>query len=297
MPKPYGVCKLTGQNGALVRSHLIPKAFTRFKDSHAPRIESGIGLRPIRVHDSWYDRNLVTRSGEDILERYDDFAVREFRRLKLVWSGWEGEEPSELDGLEPSFDLPQPFGSWCFRKVTSINPERIRLFALSLLWRAAASEMRAVVNVSLEADRLECLRQMVIRGNPEPMSMFPVTLIQFVTKGALHNQSPTKETKIFPAIDGEEDTESTFFRFYFDGLLIHVHEDMPSARKVSLGDMELARRKNLLFLLDPLRAQHRTIEWIALFWMPRLTTQTFLIEFLDVGQIKRFVLARLRAIQ
>jgi hypothetical protein len=89
-PKPVGVCKLTGDSGQFVRSHLIPDALTRLSKTGNKYIETGVGLPVTRPSSSWYDERLVTRRGEDVLEDIDTQGIEILRRHSLVWSGWKG---------------------------------------------------------------------------------------------------------------------------------------------------------------------------------------------------------------
>jgi hypothetical protein len=74
-----GTCRLTGTKGKFVKSHLIPKALTRPEEPGLPLIQGGSGKRARKRWDSWYDSELVTREGEDILSALDDWAIRYLR--------------------------------------------------------------------------------------------------------------------------------------------------------------------------------------------------------------------------
>jgi hypothetical protein len=129
-----GVCKLTGNTGAFVKPHIIPKAFTATHDGKNPLTQAGIGVQPIRRWDSSYDTQLVIRDDEDILEKYDAFAVSELRNHKLVWSSWGPMISVCTDDL---IQIDETHG---MRRITGINTLQLRMFFLSLLWRASASK-------------------------------------------------------------------------------------------------------------------------------------------------------------
>lgn len=87
------ICKLTKKTGKFVKSHIIPKALTKPEISGAPFVEFGMNYKQSkRCYSSWYDNNLVTREGENILSDYDDWAIRELRKNKLIWSSWESNK-------------------------------------------------------------------------------------------------------------------------------------------------------------------------------------------------------------
>jgi hypothetical protein len=162
-PQRTGLCRLTQTPGKFVKSHLIPLAFTKPESPGLPLIESGPGKRPIRKWTSWYDAQLVTSEGEAILQAYDGWAVSELRRHKLVWSGWGPMLRLSVEGFNAFPGTP-----WGVRRVTGIDPVRLRLFFLSLLWRAAASQLDGFNEVSLREAELARIRGMVVDAQHEP---------------------------------------------------------------------------------------------------------------------------------
>jgi hypothetical protein len=161
----YGVCKLTGNSGQFVESHLIPKALTRPSIPGGYFISGGRGKPPKKSWSSWYDGQLVIRKGENILADYDNWAIRELRRLELVGWGTKRSLPVEMwFGSRP-----EGFG---LRQVECADPDKLRLFFLSLLWRAAATTRAEFGEVSLPPDEMELLRTMVRDRNPRPPVCF-----------------------------------------------------------------------------------------------------------------------------
>lgn len=217
-------CRLTGKPGTFVKAHIIPEALTK------PPVgkmfyQAGQGTRPIRRRTSWYDQGLVIRDGEDILRDYDTWAIAELRKHKLVWSGWG-----------PMAALPQAsqiFGDGV-RVIRGIDPTRLRLFFLSLLWRAAASRMPELKEIAIDADRLEQLRRLVLEGDPGPAEFFPAALVQLSTRGDAHNMTPVALEKEAPGPDGSR-LKIPFFRFYFDGLIVHFHNQSEAERSAVPG--------------------------------------------------------------
>lgn len=208
---------MTGQYGTFVRSHLIPKALTRIPPLGVPFIQSGMNSRPVRRFDSWYDDHLVTRRGERILEALDSWAISELRKHKLVWSGWDKDQ-LQLGLIDTP--LAENLG---VRRVNGIDKEKLRLFFLSILWRAAATDRYEFSDVILSADDLEKLRLMLSNSHVNPLSFYPTQLIQLSTRGENHNFTPIKQEKIIPSFENEPEKHINIFRFYFDGLVVHFH--------------------------------------------------------------------------
>jgi hypothetical protein len=201
----YGVCKLTGRSGKFIKSHLLPRALSKPGVAGEYFVSGGQGSRPKKSWTSWYDEQLVIRKGEDILADYDNWAVAEIRRLELVWSGWGTKTCLPLETPEWFTTQPEGFG---LRQVECTNPDKLRLFFLSLLWRAAATTLPEFGDINLEPEELELLRTMVLNQDPRPLYFFPIILVQIITKELPHNIGPF-------ATDFS-------FRFYFDGLIIHM---------------------------------------------------------------------------
>jgi hypothetical protein len=218
-----GFCKLTGSEGAFVESHLIPKALTKPGQRGRPFIQLEPGMPPIRRWSSWYDPALVTQVGEDILTELDTWGIAELRRRKLVWSSWGASQ--ELGLLHHKIGD----SGWGIRKLEDLDSTRMRRFLQSLLWRAAASDLREISVVALPADDLERLRLAVSSGSLEDIAFYPAQITQLSTVGPIHNHAPQLQMKAISRIEdddtGEVNVERNipFYRFYFDGLIIHFH--------------------------------------------------------------------------
>lgn len=183
--KECGKCKLTGQFGAYVKSHLIPRALTLPRSGGLPFAQIGNRNRPVRRNDSWYDRQLVIREGEDILTSYDTWGISELRRLKLIWQSW-GPMERLITADYQNFDTAD-FG---IRKVNFSDHNKMRLFLLSILWRAGATQLPDFGEVQIKASDLRRLRRHLLDRSVPPKSFFPVTLTQLSTRGQQHNLSP-----------------------------------------------------------------------------------------------------------
>lgn len=212
-----GTCKLTGTKGRFVASHLIPLALTRLSRTGNKHIETGIGLGSKSRSNSWYDRQLVSREGEDTLAAIDTRGIEALRQHKLVWSGWNDDED-----LAAAFsDLGQETH---IREVQFAQSDDLQLFFLSLLWRAAASTRQEFADVSLPAATLEDLRLRVLHRSPGAFGDYPVQLFQLTTRGVKHNRAPFLERKRMPLPAGTGwGNEVDYARFYFDGLTSHIH--------------------------------------------------------------------------
>jgi hypothetical protein len=216
--KEHGTCKLTGAFGKFVDSHLLPKALTRPSEKGAPLLEGTRGQGFKRRWSSWSDKGLVTAEGEAVLGRIDDSAIRVLRKYQLIWSSWVIGPPyfKCLAPLLPSHSV---------RDIVFDDPSVLWRYAISLVWRAAASSNYAVEDFELPPDRLERARRYTSGELTVDFADFPVTFVQLSTKGVTHNHSPMLDLKELPDLSGGPTRSIPMGRFYMDGLIIHVHLD------------------------------------------------------------------------
>ena len=212
-------CSLTKTKGAFVRSHLIPKALSRPSQPGAPFVESSSGVRPIRRWDSWYDNNLVTRDGEDILSAFDDAGITELRKHGVLWSGRHSLTAAPTPDF---FDEESGVGA---RIISGVDTHAVRMFFLSLLWRCAASKRREVKAIALSESKLEQLRLMLVEDRHTPNATYPFTLTQLLEVGFIHNLAPLEMTMPLVNVNGQESKSLRVFRFYMDGLIANIIKD------------------------------------------------------------------------
>jgi hypothetical protein len=214
--KEMGTCALTGEHGPFVDSHIIPRAFSKPAVPGQPLILwRGTAEPPGLRRNGVYDRALVTRAGEDILERYDAWAINEFRKHNMVWSAWG-----------PRITVPPPhdnYGPLGHRIFDDIDPIPLRLYFASILWRAAASKRREVAQITIPQDHIDRIAESLRSGVPLDDTFYPVTLTQYSTMGHVHQANPIARLKKMYDNDGNFTFEIPIFRFYFDGLIAHFH--------------------------------------------------------------------------
>jgi hypothetical protein len=235
-----GICSLTKRRGKFVNAHLIPKALTKPAVAGFPFVENLSGSRPTRKWSSWYDNRLVTAEGEAVLAALDNWAIPELRKHKLVWSGW-----GPLQSLPHGHDH-NPMGNTGFglRKVSGLDANRLRLFFLSLLWRAAASTHYGFAEIKLPPQELENLGEMLLTNDPGAPSYFSIQLTQISTLGPAQNLTPIARTKTIPAVGEVQEHSRPYFRFYFEGLVTHIHLDS-EYESHKLGPLVLGQEESI----------------------------------------------------
>lgn len=242
-------CRLTGEKGKPVKSHLIPRALAPPKPNGLVTEQFGNGERPVRRRDSWYDRNLVTAKGEKILESLDDFAIKELRETRLVWQSWDSNVLPNTQQNEAIAGTP-----YSVRSISFSDGERMRIFFLSLLWRATETDLREFNEISIRNSQRRKLRQILLDHAEPPDDFFPVTLTQLSTIGPSHNQSPIADYKRIPRLGSRSYKEMKIFRFYFDGLVVHFHREPGPQDMAGLGNQIVARNAETTVITVPFEA-------------------------------------------
>lgn len=218
MPKKVreGICALTGKHGAYVRCHIIPQSLTKPAVRGEPLYQSTKGRGELRRWSSWYDNNLVTRHGEDILSIIDDKAIKELRKNLLLWSSWTFFRPQVT-----SFAPMMP--NHGYRKIRFSDQSDVIRFALSVAWRASASSLSEMGQAKVDEQTENRLREYVLGAEIDGASDFPVSLIQISTFGAVHNQTPFLDEKAFVDPENADREPLKILRLYMDGLIFHIH--------------------------------------------------------------------------
>lgn len=231
-------CALNRTSGVYINSHLLPKAVTRPAVKGQPLYQLESGKKPIRRWDSWVDPKLVTQAGEDILTEYDTWAIAQLRKYKLVWSGWHSEHEIGHRRILPGNGI---------RRISGLDGRRLRLFFLSLLWRAAATSRPEFDEIEVEPSDLEQLRTMLVARECGSAAWYRIQLSQIVTKGEIHNHAPIAMFKDVKTLTpGTRNRVEKIFRFYFDGLIAHIHLPEADGDNSDLGSFVLGAKKDLV---------------------------------------------------
>lgn len=139
------VCRYCNKREASVRAHIIPRSFfVAHQEESGPAqiISTARDHYPKRSPIGEYDSNILCAECESTFSEYDDYGYRFFHdreEIETLYPGTEGE----------AYRLP------------SVDYAKLKLFLLSVLWRASVSERDFYNRVSLgpyEKVILECLR-------------------------------------------------------------------------------------------------------------------------------------------
>lgn len=207
MPSATITCRLTGVKGPAVRSHVLPIGLTI--KNRGDMLFDLTRERPARRRQGgWYDDRLVTAEGEAILAKWDNVAISAFRKNGMLFSV-RRDDGVELMGADYSVPAPQIEG--VFRAPIE-NSMSIKLFGISMLWRAAASQRSEYDLVQLPAEVLDELRAFVVEERVPKYWEFPVVLGVFNNRYEFTDIAPHTITM----------RGVRFVRWCLDGVIMYV---------------------------------------------------------------------------
>ena len=211
-------CKGCGENKKLIDAHIIPKSFymdLRASDNHLDIIPSNPTDRKGRSFKGDYDTSILCAECDKVMEIYDDYGKKllldqssDFKELihegKIY--GWEIEEYDYL---------------------------KLKLFLLSVLWRASITQRKFFKDVNLGSIENH-LKELIWQGKDDPIN-FSCVLARF---------RPYDETSLEKMIldpDNKEIDGINCYRFYLGGYIVWIKVD---AAITNDGIFKLQLREN-----------------------------------------------------
>ncbi len=226
------VCKLTGKSGKGVKAHVLPMAFYELpqqEEGPLKLVTNTPGIYPKRAPIGIYDQNMVTRDGEERFGPWDDYAcqilLQRFKEFIPITDG-------------------QQIGAW---RLPDVDYSLMKLFALSVLWRAHASTHPAFAKVDLGAYEPR-IRRLLLEKDPGAEEQFSVCIVRWIDDGF----GPVFMNPFRERYDGVN-----FYRVYCGRYVIYIKVDQ---RKTGpkLRELQLAQGRDLYLVARDLKASK---EW------------------------------------
>lgn len=163
-PSYMGICKLCDQERDLVDSHIIPLAFHRHlqMDSARPPVILGTATNsfPQRSPGGIYDEGLLCHDCEIRFGPWDQYGAE----CLIQRFGQDAQKRHARDG-----------GELLIYQIDNWDEARLRMFALSLLWRAAVTTRPFFKRVTLGPHENR-LKDRILAGEPGSPNDFSVFL-------------------------------------------------------------------------------------------------------------------------
>lgn len=151
-------CLLTGVDGKAIAAHVIPRAFYEIDpDADGPHriISNADGVFPRRSPTGVYDKTIVTEEGERLFSSWDNYAA------KLLLD--------ERDQFKSIAVGPRTIGY----SRDDYNYTLLKLFALSVIWRAGVSSKPFFDRVQLGPHEAR-IRKRLLSADPGESSCYSV---------------------------------------------------------------------------------------------------------------------------
>ncbi len=156
-------CKLCLKNKKLIKAHIIPKSFYKplMEDKEIPLIVTDkVGMYRSKMRIGVYDSELVCEECERIFTSWDNYA-NEFFNQKLL---------DENFIIFENKNIAYNFGKCDYKK--------LKLFFLSMLWRASVSKERMFTRVKLGKYE-ERIKKIMLNNLEEDSDEFSLAIIKF----------------------------------------------------------------------------------------------------------------------
>ena len=218
-------CKLCGKDKKLVRAHIIPKSLWKpLFDEQPPPIHSTAPTvdkkkSPVGV----YDTGILCAQCENIFSPWEDYA----QKLLLT-------KPLEKNYLMEN-------GQRIAYVETAIDYTKLKLFFISLLWKAAVSNHYFFSRVNVGSFEPQ-LRRMILKGDPGDPDTFAIMMTKC-------------EDRLGPIVLNplpERWDEINYYRFFLAGYMAYIKVDRrPAPHFMSV--LALDPEKPLIIFLRALR--------------------------------------------
>lgn len=200
MSKEASDCVGCGESRILVKSHVIPESF--FRDlkrgsDYLHLLSSDKGDYPKKSRIGVYDKTILCRACEGRFQKVDDYAA------KLLLNE---------DNLSPMLMNGQAIGY----QFKDVNFKLLKLFFISLLWRASISAQhfyRKVNLMELESTAKSMLWEEDIGGDED----FSFILAKFTDTGTI------SKAMLDPLAESFEGVK--YYRFYLGGFVLYIKSD------------------------------------------------------------------------
>jgi hypothetical protein len=221
-------CKLCGKDKKLVRAHIIPKSLWKplFDAEQPPQVHSNSSpfyskKSPVGV----YDTGIVCGECESIFSPWDDYA----QKLLLADPAEEKyvvKNDRKIAYVETNFDY-----------------AKLKLFFISLLWKAAISNHYFFSRVNVGSFEPQ-LRKMILKGDPGDPDTFAILMAKC-------------EDRLGPIVLNPHPKrwwEVNYYRFYLAGYMAYIKVDRRPAPNF-MGELALDPEKPLIMILRDLRTR------------------------------------------
>ncbi len=198
-------CKFCGSYEKLINCHIIPKSLYTplFEGGETPEIITNVkGEYKKRSPKGVYDKGIVCGECEKKFSECDRYAAEFF-----LHEAFQETVLGKLNGLETIL-------------VEKFDYALLKLFGISLLWRASVSSQSLFKRISLGPHE-ECIKKMIEAGDPGDEDDYSIVLARF-------NQRELSSLIMDPI--STKYSGINFYRFYFNSYCMEIKVDQRVAK-------------------------------------------------------------------
>lgn len=232
----HSSCQLCLQDKKLIKAHIIPEHFYKglydekgqFIEVHVDKDKSEKTKK--RFKGIWDNTILCGDCDNSILGKLDDYAA------KILW-GYRNQELKFTDFQRPD----EPLVQW--RTAYGIDTTRIKLFFLSMLWRADVSKNVFFEDVDLGTEHRDKIRSMIIENNAGTRNDYPILLLHY-------SRSDTESRKVISKIFKYQKDAVTYYVAIMSGILVLWYIE-PNATTEKFKSMIVSADNDLHIISSP----------------------------------------------
>lgn len=220
------ICNLCDKESKLIDAHIIPeKFFKRLRSGKiVPEIHSNIENEyPKRTPIGIYDQNILCAGCDNHIGVWDNYAQQ------LLLKEFSEENAVHHNGRKVAY------------RIDSFDYEKLKLFFISLAWRASISSEPFYKRVKLGPHQ-DILKKLILNSDPGEDNQFQIVLAKF--------SDPRIQSILDPHMDRFDHVN--FIRFYLTGFVAYIKVDK---RACPVFMKKLCMRKNTPLIM-PLRDVH-----------------------------------------
>lgn len=153
------ICKLTKKEGRAIKAHIIPKSFFEIDPNEngiTKLLTNSRNTFPKKSPNGIYDQNILIKEGKRIFSKWDSYASDIFLNES------ERYEKINYKGKEIAFQR------------ENYNYSLLKLFSLSVLWRASVSSHDFYRKIKLGPHE-EPIRQALLNNTPKDTDWYSVS--------------------------------------------------------------------------------------------------------------------------
>ena len=220
------ICNLCDKKRKLIKAHIIPEKFfiPLRSENRVPELHSNIENEyPKKTPIGIYDKNILCATCDNNIGIWDNYAQH------LLLKDFSEENAILVNNRKVAY------------KIETFDYEKLKLFFISLIWRASISTHSFYKRIKL-GQYQDVIKKMISNADPGTDNQFQVVLAKF--------SDPNIKSILDPHMDSFDHVN--FVRVYLTGFVAYIKVDK---RECPNFMKELSMRKNAPLLI-PLRDVH-----------------------------------------